>query len=331
MFCRRLWLKPGTGFWTASQQGAHNLASFHQASLLPQRKLRGLLFPFSELEPHLACSVDRGHFQLFQPSVEDITKAEKLFSPSSSHKIDYHTSAVRMEHAPSQNQPEVCFIGRSNVGKSSLIRALFSLAPDVEIRVSKTPVSKLRSVVYWGGGGSPTLCYRSVSFHTFSKLLSLPGILSILSQGHTKKMNFFKVGKAFTMVDMPGYGYRAPKDFVEMVEHYLGSRKNLVRTFLLVDGSVGLQEADMIALEMCEEFSRPYVIVVTKIDKCRQGVLLTNLLQLQDAITQTVRCFPQPFLVSNHMTRPRSSQMELSSSTGRKCGCMLTAYIQNVH
>lgn len=43
---------------------------------------------------------------------------------------------------------QVCFIGRSNVGKSSLIRALFSLAPDVEIRVSKTPVSKLRSVVY---------------------------------------------------------------------------------------------------------------------------------------------------------------------------------------
>lgn len=36
---------------------------------------------------------------------------------------------------------QVCFIGRSNVGKSSLIRALFSLAPEVEVRVSKTPVS----------------------------------------------------------------------------------------------------------------------------------------------------------------------------------------------
>lgn len=35
----------------------------------------------------------------------------------------------------------MCFIGRSNVGKSSLIRALFSLAPEVEVRVSKTPVS----------------------------------------------------------------------------------------------------------------------------------------------------------------------------------------------
>ena len=44
-------------------------------------------------------------------------------------------------------------------------------------------------------------------------------------QGHTKKMNFFKVGKAFTIVDMPGYGYRAPKDFVDMVEPYLLTRE----------------------------------------------------------------------------------------------------------
>lgn len=44
------------------------------------------------------------------------------------------------------------------------------------------------------------------------------------AQGHTKKMNFFKVGKYFTLVDMPGYGYRAPQDFVEMVEAYLQER-----------------------------------------------------------------------------------------------------------
>lgn len=43
-------------------------------------------------------------------------------------------------------------------------------------------------------------------------------------QGHTKKMNFFRVGRAFTVVDMPGYGHRAPRDFVEMVEPYLNTR-----------------------------------------------------------------------------------------------------------
>ncbi|XP_067114736.1 GTP-binding protein 8 isoform X2 [Osmerus mordax] len=203
----------------------HNLASIQQASLLPQRKLQALLFPFSDLEAHLASSVDRSQFQLFQPSMEALTLAEKLFSPSPSHKMDYLASAVRMEHTPNLNQPE----------------------------------------------------------------------------GHTKKMNFFKVGKAFTMVDMPGYGHKAPKDFVEMVEPYLETRKNLVRTFLLVDGCVGLLKADMIALEMCEEFRRPYAIVVTKIDKSGRGQLLTHLLHLQEVIrTQSTGCFPQPFLVSSN-------------------------------
>ncbi|XP_061774602.1 GTP-binding protein 8 isoform X2 [Nerophis ophidion] len=119
-------------------------------------------------------------------------------------------------------------------------------------------------------------------------------------EGHTKKMNFYKVGKAFTLVDMPGYGHKAPQDFVEMVEPYLHDRKNLVRTFLLVDGSVGLQKIDRIALEMCEEMRCPYVMVVTKIDKCGRGPLMTNLLNFQDVLnTQTTSCYPQPFLVSS--------------------------------
>lgn len=219
--------------------------------------MQSLLYPFSELDAYLDRSVDRTQFQLFHPSLEDMMNAEKLFYSSSSHKIDYYMSAERMEHAPTLNPPEVCFIGRSNVGKSSLIKALFSLTPEVEVRVSKTP-------------------------------------------GHTKKMNFFRVGRAFTVVDMPGYGHKAPRDFVDMVEPYLYTRKNLVRTFLLVDGSVGLQKADLIALEMCEEIRCPYVMVVTKMDRCRPGVLLMNLLKLQDVLkTEATGCFPQPFLSSS--------------------------------
>lgn len=49
-------------------------------------------------------------------------------------------------------------------------------------------------------------------------------LLFFFFQGHTKKMNFFKVGKLFTLVDMPGYGFNAPKDFAEMVEPYLTQR-----------------------------------------------------------------------------------------------------------
>ncbi|XP_075938015.1 GTP-binding protein 8 isoform X1 [Anarhichas minor] len=259
MFCLRLspWLQPGTQLCSVSWQSVHKLASLQKATALSQKKVQSLLYPFSALEVYLDRSVDRTQFQLFHPSLEDMVKAEKLFYSSPSHKIDYHISAERMDHVPALKPPEVCFIGRSNVGKSSLIKALFSLTPELEVRVSKTP-------------------------------------------GHTKKMNFFRVGKAFTIVDMPGYGHRAPTDFVDMVEPYLHTRKNLVRTFLLVDGSVGLQKADMIALEMCEEMRRPYVLVVTKIDKCGYGTLLTNLMDLQEVVkTQTTSCFPQPLLVSS--------------------------------
>lgn len=260
MFSPRLYLllQPGTQLCRAPVRSVHKFASLQKTTSLPPKKFQSLLYPFSDLEAYLDSSVDRTPFQLFQPSFEDMLKAEKLFYSSPSHKIDYYISAERMEHAPVLKPPEVCFIGRSNVGKSSLIKALFALTPEVEVRVSKSP-------------------------------------------GHTKKMNFFRVGKSFTIVDMPGYGHRAPRDFVDMVEPYLYTRKNLVRSFLLVDGSVGLQTADLIALEMCEEIKCPYVIVVTKIDKSKQGTLLTNLMNFQDVVkTQTTSCFPQPFLVSSH-------------------------------
>uniref|UniRef100_A0A8C5P6Z9 GTP-binding protein 8 n=1 Tax=Leptobrachium leishanense TaxID=445787 RepID=A0A8C5P6Z9_9ANUR len=223
---------------------------------LPQKKINQLVYPVTELERLLSPTVDRTNFKLFHPSHEQIAKAEELFRSSGKHVIDYYTSAIRMDHTPTLTQPEVCFIGRSNIGKSSLIKALFSLVPEIEVRVSKTP-------------------------------------------GHTKKLNFFKVGKAFTLVDMPGYGFRAPEDFAEMVEAYLQSRQNLKRIFLLVDGSIGLQKNDKIAIEMCEEFAKPYVIVVTKIDRVPTSVLLIQYLQIQEFIeNETSGCFPQPFLVS---------------------------------
>ncbi|KAB1283447.1 GTP-binding protein 8 [Camelus dromedarius] len=182
--------------------------AFAEVLRLPSKQLTKLVFPLQELERHLVPgSRPDFHLKTFDPSLEDIAKSDGVFTATVRNRIEYLSSAV-------------CFIGRSNVGKSSLIKALFSLAPEVEVRVSKKP-------------------------------------------GHTKKMNFFKVGKYFTLVDMPGYGYRAPEDFVKMVETYLKERKNLMRTFLLVDSVVGIQKMDNIAIEMCEEFALPYVVSIS--------------------------------------------------------------------
>ncbi|KAL4823938.1 hypothetical protein H8958_011160 [Nasalis larvatus] len=232
--------------------------AFAEVLRLPKQQLRKLLYPLQEVERFLAPDRRQDlHLRIFDPSPEDIARADKVFTATKGNRIDYVSSAVRIDHAPDLFRPEVvCFIGRSNVGKSSLIKALFSLAPEVEVRVSKKP-------------------------------------------GHTKKMNFFKVGKHFTVVDMPGYGYRAPEDFVDMVETYLKERRNLKRTFLLVDSVVGIQKTDNIAIEMCEEFALPYVIVLTKIDKSSKGHLLKQVLQIQKFVnTKTQGCFPQLFPVS---------------------------------
>ncbi|XP_054337248.1 GTP-binding protein 8 isoform X1 [Pongo pygmaeus] len=231
--------------------------AFAEVLRLPKQQLRKLLYPLQEVERFLAPDGRQDlHLRIFDPSPEDIARADNVFMATERNRIDYVSSAVRIDHAPDLPRPEVCFIGRSNVGKSSLIKALFSLAPEVEVRVSKKP-------------------------------------------GHTKKMNFFKVGKHFTVVDMPGYGYKAPEDFVDMVETYLKERRNLKRTFLLVDSVVGIQKTDNIAIEMCEEFALPYVIVLTKIDKCSKGHLLKQVLQIQKFVnTKTQGCFPQLFPVS---------------------------------
>ncbi|XP_060090611.1 GTP-binding protein 8 [Heteronotia binoei] len=232
-------------------------ASFSEVLQLQEKQYTGIASPLQQLTKYMAPGVDTSCFQIFSPSQEDIKRAEAFFIPSRQHIIDYFISAVRMDHIPQLSQPEVCFLGRSNVGKSSLIKALFALAPDVEVRISKHP-------------------------------------------GHTKKMNFFKVGKLFTMVDMPGYGYRAPEDFAEMVEPYLTQRQNLKRTFLLVDGVLGIQPVDHIAIQMLEEFGIPYVFILTKIDRAPKSVMAKNVIEIQDFIKKNTQgCFPQVFPISS--------------------------------
>ncbi|POI24431.1 hypothetical protein CIB84_011819 [Bambusicola thoracicus] len=380
------------------------LAALSQVLKLERSRRDGIMFPLQRLARNLAPGAEEAAFKLFQPGLPALQRAEVLFTSGRGHAIDYVSSAVRMDHAPPSALPEVgtrpgerggrvgwawrpqrcrcgsarsslaqvCFIGRSNVGKSSLIRALFSLAPEVEIRVSKTPVSAVYNLSSSGPkaagnlgsvaeeevkaqitaeqastvqafskrkietqrivkrGGDDNVCMgcgtETTSRVSLAAYLSMSSFLKSSAQGHTKKMNFFNVGKYFTLVDMPGYGYRAPEDFVDMVEAYLQERHNLKRTFLLVDAVVGIQSTDLIAVEMLEEFGIPYVVtgssqpalqnapgtlpdvpgwqqnhllflsqsslsgsiqmVLTKIDRASKGLLLKNVLGIQKFVKE---------------------------------------------
>ncbi|PNJ64059.1 LOW QUALITY PROTEIN: GTPBP8 isoform 3 [Pongo abelii] len=254
--------------------------AFAEVLRLPKQQLRKLLYPLQEVERFLAPDGRQDlHLRIFDPSPEDIARADNVFMATERNRIDYVSSAVRIDHAPDLPRPEVR--GDSTVHLRAGVTAL------------TCPGRPARGVFYRQSNVGKSSLIK-LYFHWPLRLKS-----ESPKNQHTKKMNFFKVGKHFTVVDMPGYGYKAPEDFVDMVETYLKERRNLKRTFLLVDSVVGIQKTDNIAIEMCEEFALPYVIVLTKIDKCSKGHLLKQVLQIQKFVNRkTQGCFPQLFPVS---------------------------------
>jgi len=90
--------------------------------------------------------------------------------------------------------------------------------------------------------------------------------------GRTRELNYFLVGEALHIVDMPGYGYaKAPKAQVkgwnQLIYDYLRGRPQLKRVFLLIDSRHGLKDTDAGALALMDEAAVSYQVVLTKIDK----------------------------------------------------------------
>ena len=118
-------------------------------------------------------------------------------------------SAPDLASCPESPLGEVAFIGRSNVGKSTLVN--FLAARKGLARVSQTP-------------------------------------------GHTTLINFFCMNDAWTMVDLPGYGYakRSRENrskFNEFVSDYLVNRSNLLGVFILIDSRIPPQTLDLDFIE----------------------------------------------------------------------------------
>lgn len=142
-------------------------------------------------------------------------------------------SAVQLDDCPQGEFPEFAFIGRSNVGKSSLINLLTN--KDGLARVSKTP-------------------------------------------GRTREINFFKINEAWSLVDLPGYGYakvskNLREQFNEFVSDYLVNRENLLGTFVLIDSRHTPQKIDLQFLQWLVEHDLPFALVFTKCDKTKAGAL----------------------------------------------------------
>ena len=174
-----------------------------------------------------------------------------------SKKITFLIGAARVKDLPLDDVFEVCFIGRSNVGKSSLINALTN--NNKVARTSKTP-------------------------------------------GCTQQLNFFDVGDALRIVDLPGYGFAKAskqkiKNWNQLIFDYLRGRPQLVRVFLLIDCKVGVTRADHEALEYLKEHGVSCQIVVTKVDKAKSDnrmeqieLIRTEVLKYPNCMHNLVTC-----------------------------------------
>ena len=142
-------------------------------------------------------------------------------------------SVARLEQLPPDDKNEVAFAGRSNVGKSSLINALFN-RKDIA-KTSATP------------GRTQQLNYFDFLGQMY--LVDLPGY------------GYAKAPPAEV------------KRWQEVLTTYLKGRVNLRRVFLAIDSRVGIKKADEDIFKLLDLAAVPYQIVLTKIDKISEADL----------------------------------------------------------
>lgn len=134
------------------------------------------------------------------------------------------------------------------------------------VRIDGLPVDPLPEVAFAGRSnvGKSSLLNALTGRKALARTSNTPG--------RTRELNYFRVGDALHIVDMPGYGYaKAPKAQVQgwntLISDYLRGRPQLKRVFLLIDSRHGIKQTDENALALMDEAAVSYQIVLTKIDK----------------------------------------------------------------
>ncbi|TVY68704.1 putative GTP-binding protein EngB [Lachnellula suecica] len=137
-------------------------------------------------------------------------------------------SAEKFKTMDFGGSPEVCFLGRSNVGKSSLLNAL--LCKKIAHTSSKPGRTKLMNAFAVGGSED-------------------------------------EAEKKLVVLDMPGYGKGGRAEWGKEILKYLSKRRQLKRAFLLIDAEHGVKVSDRQILALFKEHEVPYQIVMSKADK----------------------------------------------------------------
>lgn len=171
----------------------------------------------------------------------------------------YVSSAISVDKCVETNLPEFAFIGRSNVGKSSLINMLTGNA---RLAMTSSVPGK-------------TILINHFQIDDSWYLVDLPGY------GYAKR------GKA------------QQARLKKMIEGYILKRQNLYNLFLLIDGNIAPQKIDLEFITFLGENNIPFSIVFTKMDKSKKVAFEKNVKLFMDTISSDWEELPPYFTVSS--------------------------------
>jgi GTP-binding protein len=185
-------------------------------------------------------------------------------------KAEFTLSAPMVSMCPADNKPEYAFIGRSNVGKSSLINMLTN-----NKRLAKTSSTP-----------GKTLLINHFIINNEWYLVDLPGY------GFAKRSK-----KEIERLD-------------QMIRGYILQREQLVNVFVLVDVRIEAQKIDLEFIEWLGLSSIPFAIVFTKADKLSVGRVAANIEAYKNKLLETWEELPPIFVTSAEKRQGRDEVLE---------------------
>lgn len=190
-----------------------------------------------------------------EPGAEAAEAGRLLFAGP----VDFVKGVVAMDGLPPADRPEVCFAGRSNVGKSSLINALTGRKGIA--RASNTP------------GRTQELNFFALGDRGY--LVDLPGY------------GFAQAPVAVV------------QKWQALLKQYLAGRPNLRRAFALIDARHGVKPVDHEIMTLLDRSAVPFQVVVTKADKIGRGALDRTLGQIESELQKHPAAFPELVVTSS--------------------------------
>ncbi len=187
----------------------------------------------------------------------------------------YVISSPSIDECPKPDRPEIAFIGRSNVGKSSLINMLSNNS-----KLAKTSATP---------GKTQLINYFEIIFSHYP--------------AHWENGQ----GASWYLVDLPGYGFakvsqRSRRRWEQMIEGYIRKRRSLLNLFVLIDSRLEPQKIDLDFVNRLGEWNIPFVLVFTKTDKNKLQITEKNVNLFMQTLQQSWEK-PPVFFLSSAITK----------------------------